>query len=419
MSSILRKFVLAVVLTLPMLVLCQTVDPNYEVATWQGFTEAAVSYTFDDNTAKQYSVAIPMLNEFGFTGTFYPVINWGPQWTKFQAAVDLGHEIGSHSVSHPDLSGLELAAQEEELKNSHDKISSSISGQNGLTLAYPFCIPSDPALTGKYYFAARHCQGQIEKSTPSNFYAISSIICGDEGSIQSTENFISKFEAAAKASGWTVYLLHGIDGDGGYSSLSSSELRGSLEFLDANRDRFWVSTFGNVVRYIRERNDISVTELEIKADTITLEVTDTLNDTIYNHPVTLRRMLPEGWRNATVVQNNEEVHDTLIQINASLYLEFDVVPDAGSIKIQKADFPAGTSIPDATLINIFPNPFPHNIQISTNGAFEFRLFSISGNLVHSGQGRDQIWIGDNLRPGLYFLHVSCNNGLFNQKIVKL
>ena len=315
MTTTLRKFACAVIIIFPALVFCQTIDPSYEVATWHGFTNAAVTYTFDDNCSKQYSVAIPLFNEFGFTGTFYPVIDWGPQWNKFQAAADLGHEIGSHTVSHPRMSDQELTVQEDELKNSYDKITTSITGQKGLTIAYPFCVPSDAELTRKYYFAARHCQGQIEKSTPSDFYNISSIICGESGSIKTAENFISNFESAAKASGWSVYLLHGIDGDGGYSDLASTELRGSLEYLDENRDRFWVATFGDAVRYIRERNAISVTETESGADMIALEVSDTLDNSVYDQPLTLRRALPPGWRSATLVQDDIDVESRIVEIN--------------------------------------------------------------------------------------------------------
>jgi peptidoglycan/xylan/chitin deacetylase (PgdA/CDA1 family) len=419
MPSILRKFAWVLVFITPVLVFCQTVDPDYEVATWPGFTEAAVTYTFDDNCPNQYSVAIPMFNEFGFTATFFPVIDWAPQWAKFQDAVDLGHEIGSHTVSHPLLNELDLAAQEEELKNSKEVIESSISGQNGLTLAYPYCVPSDAALTRKYYIAARHCQGQIAKSTPANFYSISSIICGESGSIKTADNFKNNMEAAAKTSGWSVYLIHGIDGDGGYSSLVSSELRGSLEYLDENRDRFWVATFGKVVRYIRERNAISVTESENGSDTITLEMTDTLDNSVYDLPVTLRRTLPAGWGDATVTQNGDSVEYRRVVIGSEFFIEFNAVPDTGPIMIIKADNTSTRDMEDQARINIHPNPFSSEIRIRTTGEFKFRLFSISGTLIRRGTGSGEIMIGDNLAPGIYYLNVYCRQESLNQKIIKL
>ncbi len=207
----------------------QVVEAPYEVGTWKGFTEAAITYTFDDNTSNQYSVAIPTLNEFGFDATFYPVINWSPSWTNFQNAVDAGHEIGSHTVSHANLSELNSEEQDAELKNSQDEINAHISGQSCLTIAYPYCAPADDTITGKYYIAARHCQGYIEKSTPDDFLNISSIVCGTEGDIETADDFRENSDSAASLNGWSVYLLHGIDNDGGYSPVTSGVFRESAD----------------------------------------------------------------------------------------------------------------------------------------------------------------------------------------------
>ena len=75
----------------------QTIDPPYEIGTWKGFCQAAISYTFDDGCSNQYAIAIPMFNEFDFDLTMYPVINWSPNWTALQNAAAQGHE-GLHHV---------------------------------------------------------------------------------------------------------------------------------------------------------------------------------------------------------------------------------------------------------------------------------------------------------------------------------
>lgn len=315
----------------------QTVDSKYEVATWQGFTDAAITYTFDDNCPNQYSVAIPMFNEFDFEGTFYPIISREPQWDIFQNAVREGHEIGSHTVSHSNLSELDDVKQEEELKNSKEEIERRISGQKCKTIAYPFCVPSKIELTNKYFIAARHCQGNIEKSTPENFFEISSILCGNIGHVKTTNDFITKNESAASLNGWCVYLLHGIEKDGGYSPLDSVDLLGGLEFLDRNRDKYWVSTFTDVVQYIRERNSASVTELEATNQLVKIVISDTLDNSIYKTPITIRRSLPAKWTNADVLQGNSVVRSNVVEKNAVKYVEFDVVPDAGIVEIQLAE----------------------------------------------------------------------------------
>ena len=43
------------------------------IAHFDGDRAAAISYTFDDNLRDQYAVAVPMLNEVGFKGTFFVI----------------------------------------------------------------------------------------------------------------------------------------------------------------------------------------------------------------------------------------------------------------------------------------------------------------------------------------------------------
>ena len=313
-----------------------TVAPPYEVGNWEGFRTAAVTYTFDDHCSNQFAIAVPLFNEFDYDLTLYPVPNWGPNWTNIQNAAAAGHEVGSHTMSHPNLSGLTIEQQTAELVNSQNTINSYIPGQQCVTIAYPYCSPSNETLTATYYIAGRTCSGQIVPITPSNFYQISSVICGSAGAVKTAADFTAKFTSAAASKGWCVFLIHGIDSDGGYSPLSSTVLRESIQYLDTHRNTFWVSTFRNVVRYIRERNDVSVTETSNEPNSITLQVTDTLDNAIYNYPVTIRRPLPADWPSATVSQNGQAVNASVVVANSTLYVMFDVVPDGGDVVLTKS-----------------------------------------------------------------------------------
>lgn len=418
MRSVFRTLYLFGIMAIPFYSLAQSVDSNYEVATWQGFTVAAISYTFDDNCSNQYAVAIPAFDEAGFCGTFYPVMNWGPKWANFKEAAAKGHEIGSHTMTHPTLSNLDLGKQEEELKNSKDKVDAEIGADECETIAYPYCVPSNLDLTREYYIAARHCQGQINKSTPPDFYNISSIICGEAGSLKTTSNFKTNAENTAKIQGWSVYLIHGIDGDGGYSSLDSDVLKESLEFYNQNRERFWVVTFVNAVKYIRERNSVSVQEIENTSDVITVQVNDTLDNQVYNVPVTLRRPLPEGWSSAAVVQGEDSLQSEVVEISNFRYIEFDVVPDQGNVLISKVVKTSSSTIEGRSGIQINPNPFQHKLQIKSSGDFSYRIFSLNGQIMESGNRTQQGLVGEALTSGTYFLNVTNESGAHLQKIVK-
>ncbi len=334
------KKVNAVLVLVAFLVVCHagysgTVDPNYEVGTWSGFRTAAITFTLDDHCPYQFSVALPMFNEFDFDVTLYPVPDWGPPWTSIQAAAAEGHEVGSHTMSHRDLSGLSSAEQIYEYSTSQSTINSYIEPNQCYTIAYPMCNIGTQSIIDDYFIAGRICGISINPSTPTNFYTIDSLVCGSQG-INGMVAFVEKFTIAASSNGWGVFLIHDLDDGPGYSPLISVRLYKTLQYLDVNRDTFWVNTFLNVVKYVKERDDVSVTELSSTNRTITLQVTDTLYDAIYNYPITIRRPVPAGWPGAHATQNGQPVPSSIVQDESTTYVMFDVVPDGGEVVLIKA-----------------------------------------------------------------------------------
>jgi peptidoglycan/xylan/chitin deacetylase (PgdA/CDA1 family) len=341
----------------------QEVDSAYEVGTWHGFRTSAVSFTFDDGTANQFTKAIPIFDEYGFKLTLFTVINWSSgNWNALKSAAANGHEVASHTMTHPYLGPMTIEQQTEELRNSKNQINSQIRGEQCITIAYPYCEVSNYAVCREYYIAARGCSGSIESRTPSDFFNISSIICGTEGPVKTVQDFNNRANSAASSKGWLVYLLHGVDNDGGWSPVVSDTLRGALEYLNSNPSKFWVSSFSNVVRYIRERNSTSVVELSVTDSIITCEITDTLDNEIYNFPVTVRRELPEGWISASVSQDGSIISSQVVEIDSKKYVMFDAVPDNGAVSIingpaTNVNDKDKTQLYEPTLKQNYPNPF--------------------------------------------------------------
>jgi oligosaccharide reducing-end xylanase len=314
-----------------------TVNPPYQVGTWQGFRQGAVTFTFDDDLPNQYSIAVPMFNAKGFKMTLFTVTTWLPEhsWAPVQTAASYGHEVASHTVAHSDLSTASAATVSNEMLNSQSGINANVTGQKCLTLAYPFCkLPADESVVSNYYIAARGCSGHLVPPTPPDFMNISSFVCGSQGLLQFSA-IKAKADAAAAAGSWCVYLIHAIDNDKGYSPLPGATLQASLDYLSTNQSKFWVETFGHVVCYIRERNAASVVETANTGDRITLQVTDNLDDSIYNHPITLRRPLPSGWPAASVSQNEKAIPAQFVNLNSTNYVMFDVVPNGGDVTLTK------------------------------------------------------------------------------------
>jgi oligosaccharide reducing-end xylanase len=426
------KSILVVALFMATLTGFSQVDPSYQVGTWSGFKTCAVTYTFDDGCSGQFSKAIPIFDEFNYKLTLFTVSSWSPNWTNLQNAANKGHEVANHSNTHINLGQANTVAQENELKTCSDLINTNVTGQKCVTMATPYCSEASRKICSNYFIAVRGCSGQVEPKTPASWNNVSSVICGgSQGSVIRVKNFKSNADAATKKNGWLVYLIHGIDNDGGYSPLSSDTLKASLQYLKDNDKTFWVNTFGNVARYIKERNCLSVVEVSASSDKISVTVTDTLsNNEIFNFPVTLRRPLPDGWISATATQNGEAISVKLVSVNSVKYIQFEAVPDGGSIVLSKSDIE--TEITGAEIKSSLNNDFKiwvknnelrFSIPESCDKNPSLSIYSLNGSKLISYNNINILGgIGNiNLenaihKPGTYLIQLTDNRLVWSKKM---
>ena len=94
-----------------------------------------VSLSFDDQWRSAYLNALPLLEKYGLKATWFVACNLAggtdPEsgkkymtWEEINEVAGLGHEIGSHTLSHPRLSALAGDKQRSvtELQNSKQQI---------------------------------------------------------------------------------------------------------------------------------------------------------------------------------------------------------------------------------------------------------------------------------------------------------
>ena len=123
-----------------------------------------VVLAFDDSLKSQYIFAKPILDKYGFKGTFFTVCNYVGRnndskmnWTQIKTLQKGGHDIESHTMNHKHLSKLSDSDLQFEIGQSKQCLADH--GINATIFGYPFADGSDKAkvvdVVAKYYRLAR------------------------------------------------------------------------------------------------------------------------------------------------------------------------------------------------------------------------------------------------------------------------
>jgi hypothetical protein len=124
-------------------------------------------------------------------------------------------------------------------------------------------------------------------------------------------------------------VFHGVDGKG-WEALPGSLLQEYFNYIKQHENSSWIATFGDVARYMRERMNAKV-DGKMDGDKISVELTHTLDQTMYNQPLTLRTSVPSSWKKVTIKQG-DKVQEAIVKDGAVLY---DLLPNGGTAMIEK------------------------------------------------------------------------------------
>ena len=223
---------------------------------------------------------------------------------------------------------LSLSEMEEEIGESKAIIDSQITTQQCLTFVYPFgdYDANAKAFAGDYYIAARGVWCGLN-TAPYNFYGMRG--CGDSYSLDEMKSYT---DAAEEQGEWLITYYHSLDGTG-YESWTIDTFIAYLDYLQTKN--LWVGTFGSVVKYIKERESANLSLISSSEDQIVLNLTDTLDDAIFDEPLTIRSEVPSSWAKVRVKQGTGAITVTPGMEGTQTVIYYNVIPDRGFITLQK------------------------------------------------------------------------------------
>jgi peptidoglycan/xylan/chitin deacetylase (PgdA/CDA1 family) len=193
--------------------------------------EGLVTISFDDAWQSQYTNALPVLEAAGIKATFY--ITAEPLqkgWDDFMTADETkavsakGHEIGSHTVTHPHLPKTATAGAERELAESKAYLE-GLTGTSVTTFAYPYGETDarmKPLIEKAGYASARSIEADSLNDRSADRYFLSAFVPEPATPMRKIKAMIA--EAKAKRQ-WLILVFHKVERHGGKYSVSPASFQ--------------------------------------------------------------------------------------------------------------------------------------------------------------------------------------------------
>ena len=180
------------------------------------FNRPIVSLTFDDGIRSVYTNGKPVLDKYGFKSTQYLLSGTtnDPYYmdkTMMQSFANSGHEIGSHTVTHPHLTTLTAAARNTELRKSQTDLL-TFAGAKPMNFASPYGEVNSATKTAiqKYYRSQRGVKTGYNSKGNFDIYDIK---VQDIVSTTTPEEVAEWVNEAMATKTWLVLVYHATDTD--------------------------------------------------------------------------------------------------------------------------------------------------------------------------------------------------------------
>jgi len=192
-----------------------TDDYNLSPFSYQGFNRPIISITSDDAYSSFVTNGLPLLREYGLNSTDYVITSAINSDSSHMSTAQLnqliqsGNEIGSHTVTHPDLTMIAPSLADAELKNSQS-ILQSLLGIPITDFAAPYGTENQQVIndSSQYYKSYRGVQSGYNAKNNINPYNIMVQNLISTTTLPQVQSWITE---AQQTNTWLVLVYHQID----------------------------------------------------------------------------------------------------------------------------------------------------------------------------------------------------------------
>ncbi len=269
----------------------------------------------------------------------------GVSWDQLRELARQGHEVASHTVTHPRLAVLDEPNLVYELEKSRQEILEQLGPKHTFSVECPYGTEDERAVAHALarYAAARNRMPEpfleeLNRGSQADPAASrKEYVQWQRGPLTRTPMPLMKSWIdliAARDNIWLVLVFHGVDGIG-WEPKTSGELREYFDYIKSWQDRLWVATFQDVTKYMREHAH-GVVEARPNGATIEVSLRHDLSREPYDLPLTLRTRVPPGWPAVQARQGASIQRVEIEREGENAWATYQAVPNAGTVTLAEA-----------------------------------------------------------------------------------
>lgn len=267
-------------------------------------------------------------------------------WDDFKKYAAKGHEFASHTISHPRLAVLDEPNLLYELEKSKEDILNHMGADYIFSAECPFGTEDERVMKYAYkvYPALRNRipENFLEELNRWNKKAPGT---SDKEYVQWQRGGLTEIPVNAMKAWvdtvvsndniWLVLVFHGVD-EIGWEPRTTGDLKAYFEYIKQQEKHVWVATFGEVLKYMRERMSAKLNTSK-DSNKIFINITHNLDPKMYNEPLTLKTYISNGWTSAQVRQNEKVRNVTAGKDENCTFIIYQAAPNSGLIEISEGN----------------------------------------------------------------------------------
>ena len=243
-------------------------------------------------------------------------------WNDLKLYAAEGHEIASHTVTHPRLAVLDEANLLYEIEQSKTDVQQFMGEKYTFSAECPYGTEDErvmeyahkvyPSLRNRMPEPYLHELNRASKEVPSK--STKEYVQWQRGPLSKHSMELMKSwvdTCLANDNIWLVLVFHGVN-EFGWEPKTAEELTTYFSYIKEKESAIWVATFADVTKYVRSRKNATITST-VQGKKIIVHASTTLDSEVYDVPLTVKTYIREQWQTVTL-RRGKTRGDTALKI---------------------------------------------------------------------------------------------------------